>query len=97
MVSLVALIDKQGPSIARRTNCDRRESGPAQTQKLPGRKTDLTLTGFLMEGLDTQNLAMYFGALCRGQEKRTMRETEIPSWKFQDQTGNPRRRMNKKT
>jgi hypothetical protein len=41
------------------------------------RKTDLTLTGLLMEGFDIQNLAMHFGALCREQEKRTMRETEV--------------------
>ena len=61
------------------------------------RKTDMTLTGLLMEGSDIQNLAMHFGALCRGQEKRTMRETEVPSWKFQDLARNTRRRMDKKT
>jgi hypothetical protein len=50
------------------------------------RKTDLKLAGLLMEGFDIQNLAMHFEALCRGQEKRTMREKKV-------QVGNSRIRQ----
>jgi hypothetical protein len=40
-------------------------------------KTDLTLTGLLMEGLCRAGTSLSASLLCQGQERRTMRETEV--------------------